>query len=246
MDTTLYVNLSHQTVMRRQMDVIANNIANMNTTAFKRENVMFHQYVKKLDTDDSARTLKPVSFVQDYGSIRYNVDGNLTVTNTPFDVALQGNAMFEVQKENGQIAYTRNGHFSLSSNNTLVTTTGLEIMGEGGTITIPPNVIDLKIASDGTISSKDNPLIGKLKLVAFNEDNKLKRMGENLFSSSTPPFPATDFEIIQGAKENSNVNPILEITKMIALSRRYTSTSKMISKLDDLESKSINRLAKIG
>jgi flagellar basal-body rod protein FlgF len=219
----------------------------MNTTGFKRENVMFQEFLEDTNGQNLHSTMKKVSFVQDYGITRQMTDGELTVTSNPLDVALTGNGMFEVEKPDGSKAYTRNGHFSLSSNNTLMTTSGYEIMDDtGNAITVPQNASEIKIASDGTISARNIPIIGKLKVVAFTADNKLSKIGDNLYSTETPPQAATDFEIIQGAIENSNVIPIIEITKMINLSRSYMSVAKMINKLQDLEGKAINRLAKVG
>ena len=246
MDTTLSVALSHQVAKRRQMDIIANNIANMSTTAFKRENVMFGQYLKEAN-GNSPKSVRQIAFVQDFGITRNMSNGQFETTNNIFDIALSGDGMFQVKKTNGEMAFTRNGHLALSDDYTLITSSGQEIMDKSGnSITIPPNTPNIKIASDGTISSPATGQIAKLNVVAFTDNSKLKKIGDNMFSSDSPTLPATDFQIVQGAIEGSNVQPIIEITRMIQVSRSYIQTSKLMENLQNAKSKAINQLSKIG
>ncbi len=246
MDTTLSIALSHQVAKRRQMDIIANNIANMSTTAFKRENVMFGQYLKEAE-GDLPKSLRQISYVQDFGITRNMTDGLFETTDNIFDIALSGDGMFQVRKDDGDIAYTRNGHLALSDDYTLITSSGQEILDKtGNVIKFPPNVTDIAIASDGTISSPSVGQIAKLNVVAFADNSKLKKIGDNMFSSDSPTRPATDYNIIQGAIETSNVQPIIEITRMIQVSKSYIQTSKLMEKLQDSQSKAINELAKVG
>lgn len=246
MDTTITIALSHQVAKRRQMDIIANNIANMSTTAFKRENVMFGQYLKVAE-GDASKSLRQISYVQDFGITRNMTDGQLETTGNMLDIALSGDGMFQVKRANGEMAYTRNGHLALSDQSTLITTAGQEILDEGGKpIQIPPNVTDIKIASDGTISSQSTGQIAKLKVVTFADDTKLKKIGDNMFSADTATSPATDFKIVQGATESSNIQPIVEITRMIQVSRSYIQTAKLMDNLQESKSKALNQLAKVG
>ncbi len=246
MDTILAIALSHQVAKRRQMDIIANNIANMSTTAFKRENVMFGQYLKEAK-GDLPKSLRQISYVQDFGITRNMTDGRFETTGNTFDIALSGDGMFQVKRNNGDMAYSRNGHLALSDDYTLITSSGEEIMDQSGrAIKIPPTVTDIKIASDGTISSPEAGQIAKLNVVAFTDNSKLKKIGDNMFSSDSPTLPATDYHIIQGATESSNVQPIIEITRMILVSRSYVQTSKLMENLQEAESKAINQLAKVG
>jgi len=246
MDTTLSVALSHQVAMRRQMDIIANNIANMSTTAFKRENVMFGEYLKEAE-GDSDKSLRQISYVQDFGISRNMTDGQLETTGNSFDIALSGDGMFQVQKNNGELAYTRNGHLALSDDYTLITSTGQPILDQAGkTIQLPENVTDIKIASDGTISSRTAGQIAVLNVVAFADNSKLKKIGDNMFTTNSAPQPATDYTILQGMTETSNVQAIIEVTRMIQVSRSYTSTAKLMERLQESESKAINQLAKVG
>lgn len=246
MDTTLSIALSHQVARRRQMDIIANNIANMSTTAFKRENVMFGEFLKEAE-GNQADSIRQISFVQDFGISRNMSNGELETTGNFFDVALVGDGMFTVQRENGDVAYTRNGHMALSDDYTLITSTGQPILDESGKpIQLPPEVTDIEIASDGSVSSPELGVIAKLNVVAFTDNSKLKKIGDNMFSSDSPTKPATDFDIIQGMTESSNVQPILEVTRMIQVSRSYIQTSKLMENLQNAQSKAINQLAKVG
>ena len=246
MDTTLSVALSHQVAKRRQMDIIANNIANMSTTAFKRENVMFGEYLKEAK-GDTPKSTRQISYVQDFGITRNMTDGRLETTGNLLDIALNGDGMFQVKRANGDMAYTRAGHLALSDEYTLVTSTGHEILDDGGkAIQFPPGVTDINIAADGTISSQPFGRIAKLNVVTFADDTKLKKIGDNMFSADTATSPATDFAIIQGAIELSNIQPIVEITRMIQVSRSYIQTAKLMENLQDSKSKALNQLAKVG
>jgi len=246
MDTTLYVALSHQVAQRRQMDVIANNIANMGTTAFKRESVMFREYLKESD-GELPNSLKKIAYVQDYGVSRQMTDGKFSTTGNPFDIALSGDGMLMVKKENGDFAYTRNGHLALSDQGKLITSTGQEVLDDGqNPIQFPENPIGIEFATDGTISAKNVGIIGKLNVVTFENTSTLKKIGDNMFSAADQSIPSTDFQVVQGVTESSNVQPIIEITKMINVSRAYTRTAKMMENFQDSRNNAINRLAKLS
>lgn len=246
MDTKILVSLSHQVAMRRQMDIIANNIANMNTTAYKRESIMFNEYLS--DTGGSLpESFKKVSFVQEAGIARQMTNGELVTTGNLLDVAIEGEGMFKVQKSDGEIAYTRNGHFSLNGDNVLVTTNGHEILDEGDApIQFPPNADGFKIAEDGTVSAKGAGEIGKIAVLQFQNYGEMKKIGDNLYSAEEEPTPSEDFKLAQGMLENSNVSPVLEITNMIQLSRAYASTSNLIEQVQRTQSQAINKLTKFA
>lgn len=246
MDTLLSIGLSHQVARRRQMDVIANNIANMSTTAFKRENVMFGEYIKEA-SGGASKSMRQISYVQDFGISRNMADGRLEHSGNILDIALSGNGMFQVKRENGDIAFTRNGHLAFSADSTLVTSTGQEILDDAGkAIKIPPTITDLKFASDGTISSPSTGQIAKLGVVTFEDITKLKKIGNNMFIADTPTTQSTDFRLMQGVIESSNIQPIVEITRMIAVSRAYMMTAKLMDRLDQSQSRALNQLAKVG
>lgn len=246
MDTKILVSLSHQVAMRRQMDIIANNIANMNTTAYKRESIMFNEYLSDIG-GSLPKDFKEVSFVQEMGIARQMTNGELVTTGNGLDIALEGEGMFKVRKTDGEIAYTRNGHFALSSNNTLITTQGHEILDDGDApIEFPPNSDGFKIAEDGTVSAEEIGEIGKLGVHQFENYGAMLKIGDNLYSAEEVPTPSENFRISQGMLETSNVSPVLEITNMIHLSRAYAQTSNLIDQVQQTQSQAINKLTKFA
>lgn len=246
MDTKILVSLSHQVAMRRQMDIIANNIANMNTTAYKRESIMFNEYLSEVKgslPDD----FKQVSFVQEQGVSRQMTNGELITTSNPYDIALEGPGMFKVRLENGDTAYTRNGHFAISQDNTLITGIGNEILDEGNSpIEIPNNVEGFKIADDGTVSAKGIGEIGKIAVLEFENYGAMRKIGDNLYTAEEEGVPAEGFIITQGMLETSNVSPVLEISNMIQLSRAYAQTASLMEKVQQAQSQAINRITKFS
>lgn len=246
MDTKILVSLSHQVAMRRQMDIIANNIANMGTTAYKRESIMFNEYLSEID-GSLPDTFKQVSFVQEQGVARQMTNSELITTNNHLDIALEGQGMFRVQKTDGEIAYTRNGHFSLSNDNTIITTDGHELLDEGGApIAIPLNIPSFKIAEDGTVSTKETGVVGKMAVVHFEDYGAMRKIGDNLYSSEEDGEPALDFRIAQGMLETSNVSPVLEISNMIQLSRAYAQTANLMDQVQRTQKQAINSIAKFA
>lgn len=232
--------------MERQMDIIANNIANMNTTAYKRESIMFSEYISNIG-GSLPSSFKKVSFVQEQGIARQMTNGELLTTGNQLDVAIEGDGMFKVLKTNGDIAYTRNGHFALSEDNTLITTDGHQILDDGDApIQFPPNSEGFKIAEDGTVSVEDIGQIGKVNVLQFQNYGAMKKIGDNLYSAEEVGVPATKFRITQGMLETSNVSPVLEISNMIHLSRAYAQTANVINKIQETQSNSINRITKFA
>mgnify|MGYP000389153650 CR=1 FL=1 len=246
MDTKILVSLSHQVAMRRQMDIIANNIANMNTTAYKRESIMFNEYLS--DTGGSLpKSFRKVSFVQEAGIARQMTNGELTTTGNVLDVAIEGDGMFKVRKTDGEIAYTRNGHLALNGDNVLITTNGHEILDDGDApIQFPPNADGFKIAEDGTVSAKEVGEIGKLAVLQFQNYGAMKKIGDNLYSAEEEPELSEEYRLAQGMLETSNVSAVLEVTNMIHLSRAYAQTSNLIEQVQQTQSQAINKLTKFA
>lgn len=246
MDTKILVSLSHQVAMRRQMDIIANNIANMNTTAYKRESIMFNEYLSEVK-GSLPNDFKQVSFVQEQGVARQMTNGELVTTSNPFDVALEGPGMFKVRMANGDIAYTRNGHFAISQNNTLSTAQGNEILDDGdAAIEIPVNAEGFKVADDGTVSAKGIGEIGKIAVLDFENFGAMRKIGDNLYTSEEEGTTANGYIISQGMLETSNVSPVLEISNMIQLSRAYAETASVMEKVQQSQSQAINRITKFA
>ncbi|MFZ2872407.1 flagellar basal-body rod protein FlgF [Zavarzinia sp.] len=242
MDNALYVGLSQQMVLERQMDLVANNIANLNTTAFRAVRPVFQEYVM------NAGPQQPVSFVLDYGVARDSRPGVMTPTDNPFDLAINGEGFMSVQTPDG-IRYTRNGHFTLDPTGRMTTREGYPLLDDGGAeITVDdPNLGTPVISGDGTIAQGDT-LLGKVGMFSFDKEQGLKAVGESLFEApagvtATPADGET--QVVQGMLEGSNVQPVIEITRMIELQRRYQTMQNLLSEDHDLQRTAIQRLGKV-
>lgn len=247
MDNSLLVSLSQQLAAYRAMDVIANNIANVSTPGFKRDAAKFEEYVAMMRPAEGQKGPQPVSFVKDAGVMRDSGQGNIEQTGARYDLAISGKGYFAVQTPAG-MRYTRDGHFSLDGNGNLVTSQGYQVQGDGGTITIAPTDGEINIAPDGTISSVVNGIgnqLGKIKVVDFPDESRLTKQGSNLYSTAQTPTTPAVVNIRQGALEASNVQPVIEISKMIEVMRSYEATSNLSKSQEDMMRQAIDRLGQV-
>jgi flagellar basal-body rod protein FlgF len=244
MDNALYVGLSRQMVLQRQMDIVANNIANVDTTGFKVESLM-----EKTDPAEPAFTLqgpRPVKFVTSDGVTRDFGQGTLRRTDAPLDLAIQGQGFFQVSTANGP-RFTRDGHFTIDADGRIVTESGQPVLDDGGgEITLELNRGPVTIAQDGTIT-QGTTRIGKLGVYTFQTLATLQKTGDNLYqnTSNQQPQPATDARVRQGMLEGSNVQPILEITRMIEVSRAYEQMSQIMDSTASLSKNAVETLGKV-
>lgn len=244
MENTLLIGLSRQTALARNLDIIANNIANMRTAGFKAESLVFEEFLMPTASiDDMTGEDRRLSYVIDNGTVRDGTTGEIENTGNDFDVALSGDGWFVVDTAAGE-RYTRNGELTLNPDGELVTNQGHRIIGDAGPIVFGPDEIDVKIAGDGTVSSSIG-VKGKLRIVDFENPGTLSKEGESLYRASTAPTDATNFNIIQGAVERSNVRAVIETSRMIEVTRAYTSNAQMMEQLSDLRRDSISRLADV-
>ena len=240
MENSIYVALSRQVGLAEKMAVTANNIANVNTPGYRSQNMVFNEFLA-----DPRGLEDPLSQVLDYGHYQNTAPGSFQSTGNPLDIAIQGNGYLGVQTPDG-LAYTRNGRMSLNINRELVNPAGLPITDEGGNaITIPADAKDIIIAQDGTISS-ENGTISKLKLVQFENEQDLEASGDSLYRTAQAEQPVTGSNIIQGAYENSNVQAVLEMTRMIQTSRNFQSIHNMMQNEHDRQRTMIQRLTRNG
>ncbi len=214
METAGYTALSRQTGLLREMQVIANNIANASTTGFRQEGVIFSEYVQEAaggqDVAFSAARIRNISLAQ----------GTLNQTGGQFDFAIEGDGFFLVGTPDGQ-RLTRAGAFSPSAEGTLVTPDGHPLLDAGGApIFVPPNATDLAVARDGTLST-DGRAIGQIGVVAPLAPLNLVREGGVLFRADDGVEPVETPQVMQGFVEASNVDPILQVARMIEVQRAY-------------------------
>lgn len=245
MENAQLISLSRQVALQRQMDVVANNMANINTTGFKNEAMLYEEYKMPVARDrDFAYPDQSLSYTQDWATMHDLSSGAIIQTGNPLDVALQGEGFISVQTPAGE-RYTRDGEFKLDNTGTLVTSNGMPVLSEGGTVKFGPAETDIAFGQDGSISSSAGNK-GRLKIVRFDQPQALKREGDNLYSDPNNGAVADpDTIVAQGAVERSNVSGVTEMANMIRVNRAYQSISQMIERQDELRSKAIQTLGNI-
>ncbi len=248
MQNTLLIGLSRQVALSRELDVVANNIANLNTTGFKAEGSIFEEFLNSNARADQSGNR--VSFVRDRGTWHDLSAGPVEKTGNPLDVAIDGNALLVVQSPRGE-RYTRNGSMQINAQGQLVTTEGNPVLGEAGPITFQPTDNQVSISGDGTVSvregnGKTDSQRGKLRLVSVANAQNLQKDGGSTFSiaGETPQATKTS-RVVQGAIEKSNVRAVVEMTRMIEVTRSYTQVANMLSQQADMQKSSMNKLADV-
>ena len=252
MDHTLLVGLSRQTALRRELDIVSNNIANLNTTGFKADGAVFAEYLQTgAQAGQFATPDRRLSFVQDRTTWTDMSPGPLQRTGNALDLAIEGNAFFVVQTEQGE-RFTRNGALQINATGELVTSAGHRVLGESGPITFNSTDRDVTINPDGSIRVREgikptDAARGKLRLVAFADPRQLRKDGASTFTApeGMQPQPATDARVVQGALEKSNVRSVIEMTRMIELTRSYTEVANILQKQSDMRKSAIDRLAEV-
>lgn len=203
------------------MNVIANNLANMNTSGFKGDSLMFSEHLQK--TEDG----KEISFVQDLAVYHNFEEGPVMATSNELDMAIRGEGFFVIETDIGP-RYTRNGSFTLNEDSQLATLNGDLVMSDAnGPITIPTDSGLVSIARDGTISTKQGEL-GRVQVVTFENQQRLTKIENGLFDAGEEdPEAVRRPDINQGMLERSNISGVVEMTRMIATQRSYASASKL-------------------
>lgn len=239
MNNLSQTNSARQTMLRNMMDVIANNIANMSTPGFKAQNLVFQEYVNQQENEDSGAPVKGS------GSYRDLSQGVLSPTYNKLDLAIEGAGYFAVQTPEGT-RYTRDGALALNNKGEIVTKSGHPVLNENDQpMTVPPGASAITVAENGTIGSEKGS-IGKLKVVDFEDPQKVAPAGQNLFTAEgAEEIPAKDPRVVQGMLENSNVQPIFEMNRMIEVIRLYQSTQNIISTDHEMIRGMIQKLTKV-
>ncbi len=238
MENSIYIGLSRQMALKNNMSIVANNIANMNTTGFRGQSPLFKEYLS-----DPRYNGDPLSFVQDYGQYQKTAAGSIEQTGNPFNVALNGAGFMSVEMPDGGTGYTRDGNFQKTAEGTLVNSAGFPMLGQGGPITIPSSSTEISIDEKGVISDQ-NGQIGQLQIVEFDNVQELEAVGNNIFTTEGAANPAMKTMVKQGFLEGSNVNSILEMTRMIEILRQYQSTQKLLEGEHERLRSAIQKLTK--
>ena len=230
MENSIYLALSKQLVLQTDMQIVANNIANMNTTGYRAQNLLFSEFL----SDTRERRVDPraagddLSFVYDRGQYENTDPGSLRFTGNALDMAIEGPGFFGVQGPDDEVMYTRAGEFQKGVDGTLLTPAGYAVAGQGGgPITIPDDSTEIKIDERGAISNQ-NGQIGQLMLVEFEDTQKLEPYGDQLYRSPEEGNPAENSRIKQGELEGSNVQPVVEMTRMIETLRNFQANQNIL------------------
>lgn len=244
-DVSTFVLLSHEQALRRQLDIAASNMANVNTAGYKREQAQFREHVERTrhaPVADARRT----SFVLDRGVVHDARAGSFETSGNPLDVMVEGPGHLSVRTPEGGIAYTRAGQLRVREDGTLVTAAGRPVLGENGaTITVPEDQIaGLAIAADGTIASATGTF-GRLTVTVMDE-MRVSARGDGMSEGAGGRILARgDTHLRSGGFETSNVQPIVETTTMIGILRAYQSSMQMSADLDSLRRQAIDRLSRV-
>jgi flagellar basal-body rod protein FlgG len=241
------------------IDTIAHNLANINTSGFKSQRAQFqdllYQNIRNAGASNSANTEIPVGLQVGLGTkpvaAAFNfTQGDLAQTNNPLDFVVQGNGFFQVNLPNGQIGYTRNGNFHLDRDGNIVTSDGDMLDPQ---ISIPENQVGITVGADGTVSvlladQAEPEEVGRIELAMFQNPSGLKPTGKSIFmptQSSGEAITGTPGEdglgtILQNFIEQSNVSVVEEMVKMIVSQRAYEANSKVIRTADEMFTKANN------
>lgn len=254
MNPSLRTSASGMIAQQRLIDVIANNLANVNTTAFKRSRASFEDVLyetlqgESLVNYQSSESVAPIQVgkgVRIANVLRFHQQGSLTETGRPLDLGIEGDGFFQIQRPDGSLGYTRDGSFTLSNTGALVTNNGYLVQPG---ITIPPDAVEVAVSANGIVSIRTGDEaanlieIGRIELVRFANPTGLEALGENLYRetiASGQPILGQAQEngfgrIVQGALEASNVEIVVEMTDMIAAQRAYEINAKAIRATDDM------------
>ncbi|HHH48113.1 MAG TPA: flagellar basal-body rod protein FlgG [Gammaproteobacteria bacterium] len=253
MNSALWVAKTGLDAQQTRLSVISNNLANANTTAYKRSRAVFedllYQNVRQVGSQSTENTRLPSGLmlgtgVRTVATEKNHAQGNMIQTENDLDLAIQGRGYFQILQPDGSLAYTRDGSFQVNEVGELVTAGGYQVQPA---ITIPNNAQSIAIGSDGVVSvmlqgSAAPTQIGSIQLADFQNPTGLQPMGENLYAETaasgspqngTPGLNGLG-SVVQGALESSNVNAVKEMVELIETQRAYEMNSKAISTADQM------------
>ena len=253
MDASLWVAKTGLDAQNTRLNVISNNLANVNTTGFKRDRANFedllYQNVRQAGGQTALTTQSPTGLMLGTGTRvisteKLHSQGNMINTQNALDIAVNGEGFFQIVQQDGTIAYTRDGSFKLSNTGQIVTATGQPLQPA---IVIPPNASSITIGEDGTVSVElyaggGAQQLGQIQIARFANPAGLQSLGQNLLretaASGTPQVGPAGVNgagtLMQGALEASNVNVVEEMVNMIETQRAYEINSKTISSVDGM------------
>ncbi|MFD2058153.1 flagellar basal-body rod protein FlgF [Mesorhizobium calcicola] len=237
MRDSLYVALSSQIALERRLDTIADNVANASTIGFRATGVKFEDVVSGIGP-------KSISFASSGKTYLSGAHGAMTETGNPFDFSIQGDAWFAIDTPVGTVM-TRDGRFSMNENGELMSIEGHPVLDAGGApIQLDPRNGPPKAGADGSLRQNDQ-LVGSIGLYNFDPGENFVRYGNSGIVPARTPEPVTDRSdtgIAQGFLEESNVNPVLEITRLIQVQRAFENTAALMRQTDSSTDEAIKTL----
>jgi len=237
MENSGYVALSRQTALRRQMEVIAHNLANANTNGFQGSSTLFREYLTREESGARLSFNRKVAFVQDIGDVRNTATGALRATGGQLDLAIQGEGYFTIETPLGP-RYTRNGAFQLNADGQITTALGQRLLDSGGDpLQLPDGAEAVKVSPNGVVEARlpangDIPVfqpIGTIEIVTFENQQEMKQIESGLLTGAGEEIALEDSKVLQGMIEGSNVNPVSEMVKMIGLQRGFNRGQEMLT-----------------
>ena len=242
MENGLYIGLSRQMALQKQMNLVSNNIANVNTPGYRADKMLFEEYVLQTKTENREK----LSMVLDYGHFKDTAAGQMTNTGNPMDVALDGPAFMMVETNEGT-KYSRAGNFTLNNEGLLVTSSGYPVLDNGeGQITLPQGIKEITITDNGQIITEQGAA-GQIGMVEFDNVNMLRSTGDGFYriEGDQQPIPAENTKMRQGMVEGSNVKAVLEMTDLIEISRQYQSNQRNLQNEHERQRSTIQKLTEI-
>lgn len=253
MENALLIGLSRQVALGHELDMLANNIANVDTTGYKADKTLFTDFLMPRASDQNFNGRdRQVNFVEDRATYIDMAPGSIQHTGNPLDVTIDGDAYLVVQTARGQ-RYTRNGALQVNGAGQLVTSNGDKVLGTGGPITFQNLDHDIVISSSGIItvregnSTADTPR-GTLQLASFANPQVLQKDGNSTFMAPpnvTANTPSPNTRVVQGSIEKSNVNGVAAMARMIEITRSYTDIANILTQEGDLRKNALSQLSQI-
>ncbi len=242
MDNTTNIALSRLSAQQRAMDVVAGNLANASTPGYRAERTVFADWLLREPAGAEPPGGRTVAFTQTRATYRERAEGTLTQTGNPLDLALSGDGWFTVQTANGT-RLTRAGRFTLQKDGSVTDEAGNPLLDvQAQPLKLSTADTDLTVKADGTLRSQ-NGVIGQIAVVVPNDANRITAEGGRLFRADVPTTPVARPKIVQGAVEDSNVQPIAEITRMISTERDFQFVTQMVEAEGQRRQNAIDKIA---
>lgn len=238
-----YVSLSQATALERSMNMTAHNLANASTSGYKAINPLLKS-ISDTSTGDG------ISYVVDKGTYLDLTKGPLTPTGNPLDIAVSGDGWFSFQLDGGETGYSRHGQFIVDVDGQLKTSTGLPLLDAGGgPVTLPDDVgQNVVVTTSGTITDPDGAILGTIGVFKIEQEARMTPVGRGMYQlpgNAAAPQPMEAPTVSQGFVEGSNIQAVLEMTRLIDIQRAYENSVKLMTEDDSLTKTSIQRLGRV-